>query len=128
MRLLVAVGVFVCSVGPSVFAAEGTETQQARGGFVASGTAPVEVSGSAELVTGVALSCGATACQLGLYDDTGTNDDALADVDGRFEIPAAANAGAYVDLSDRPIRFRTGVMAVLQGSGNGAAIYTEQAQ
>ena len=136
-RTLRVVGVgmlVVLGALPSAFAAEDRPLQKARNGFVGSslrGSAAggfTAVSGSAELVTGVTLTCGSSACAMGLYDDAGINDSLLPDSFGRFEMGAAANTTVYVDLNAAPIRFTTGVMAYNQGAVglNGGAVYTEQ--
>ena len=119
--LLLVVGLVVGLAG-SVFAAEAKDLQRAVGGFITA-TSSV-VIGSAQQVTGFLLDCGGTACAAALYD--GDSADDVTAANGRFEVSAAANGFAYVDLSDAPIRFTTGVFAALDGNADAVVVYTSQ--
>ena len=131
MKTLLLVVGLVVGMTAVASAAEQKGYQQAKGGFITGGvnaalTETTQVSGSSEEVTGIAITCGSSACAMGLYDDTGNNDDLFVAADGKAEIGAAANTTAYLDLSDRPIRFTTGVQAYLRGTTNGGVVYTSQ--
>ena len=128
MRLLIALG-FVVGMAGTVVAAEHKSQQRAFGGITASGTGDgtvTIVSGSAQLITGLSVSCGSSACVFGVYDSS-TEENLSLTADGRFELPAAANTGAYVDLSAAPIRTTEGVTVVLSGTANAGVVYVEQA-
>lgn len=124
MKRLLLIGILVLALCPSAFAAERPATQKAFRGFVTSVDAGVLVSGSAQTITGITVSCGSTACIVSVYDDG----DAIgnANADGVFETGAAANTTVYHDLSNRPIRTASGVSVAGSSAVNAVVIYTEQ--
>ena len=85
----------------------------------------ISCSGSAELITGVALTCTGTACAGSLYDSSST-DTNVANADVAFELAAAANGTTYIDLGDRPIRTSNGVTLLLDPNVRAMVVFTEQ--
>lgn len=123
MKKLILIGLLLLFSG-NLFAAERDEYQKARGGFTTSVDPGVLVSGSAEVVTGISVSCGSSACVASFYNDSDAI--SLANSDGFFETGAAANTTVYHDFSDRPIRTTNGVSVSGSSAVNAVVVYTEQ--
>lgn len=121
---LLLLGLLVIGVSTMADAAPRPELQKAKGGFKTSLAAGVKVSGSAEQITGVSVSCGGSACEVALYD---SDEDGVTNSEGVFELGAAANTTRFIDLSDRPIRTKNGVMAQSDGNESALVVYTTQA-
>ena len=117
--LLLVVGVVLGLSGLSE-AAERESVQKAFGGI---STVDRVVSSSAQVITGIAWDCGATACNVGVYDD---DDLDTAVADGVFEGGSAANTSNYVAI-DPPIRTTTGVTVIADANVDGVIVFTEQA-
>lgn len=128
MRKYLFVLSLICSLGVLSITADAApkkSVQKAKGGFTTGLIAGAEVSGSAETITGVSVSCGSAACTVALYDaDLAAG--AAANANGVFEINAAANTTAFVDLSAMPVRVLNGITAQSNGTADTLIVYTEQ--
>lgn len=121
MKRFGLLGLLLVGMASPVWAAEKDDLQKILGGFR---TADVVASGSAQEITGFGVDCGGTACNAAVYDGDGLED--ATDANGVFEISAAANATAYVDLTGTPIRTTTGVVVIVDNNVDAAAVYTAQ--
>ena len=81
-------------------------------------------SGSAEVITGIALSCTGTACGASLYDSSDPRAN-VANSNIAFEVSAVANGTTYINV-DPPIRTTNGVQALLDANGRAIVVFTEQ--
>ena len=109
----------------SAHAAEKTVLQRTRGTATTTLGDGQVISGSAEWITGINLTCSATACTGAIYDTDETT-DAPTNALLLFEMPAAANASTYVNFIGAPIRATTGVRAYLDTNALSITVYTEQ--
>lgn len=119
--ILMLVGVLSLVLASTVFAAETPKRQKALGGFR---TASGSISGAAT-VTGIGIDCGGSACTGSIYSASETQSPSNAR--GRFEISAAANATAYVNI-DPPLRLKDGVYVVVDTNVDALIVYAESAR
>ena len=127
LLLMVLVGMVVGQGVAS--AAEVTMVQKRRcatGTVITSSGALTACSGSAERITGMALTCSGTACAAGAYDSSSTTTNVAA-TDVASEIAAAANGTTYLDFTSHPIRTVNGLTVLLDTNVRGLVVFTEQA-